>query len=138
MARTYGNLFLGQGVWVPRWIITILVLGVLLWFAARIFVPPMWTVQRLDSPDGERSARLMRSVYIRHHFVVQLREGLFWQTAHYSQPIPDDFRVDLGERLRWSSDSQRIWLVMDGEPRWGFDFRLQRNLTPTDWDEEEL
>jgi len=100
----------------------------LLWFAARIFAPPMWTVQRLDAPDGERSARLMRSVYIRHHFVVQLREGLLWQTAHYSQPITNDFRIDLGERLRWSEDSKRVWLMMEGAPVWGYDFGRQRKL----------
>ncbi len=128
MARNYGQLFRGEGVWVPRWVITIIVLAALLWFAARIFVPPMWTVQRLDAPNGERSARLMRSVYIRHHFVVQLREGLLWQTAHYSPPITNDFRVDLGERLRWSDDSTRVWLMMEGAPVWGYDFERQRRL----------
>jgi hypothetical protein len=135
MARNYRSLFRGDGVWVPRWVMVLCVLGLLLWFAARIFVPPMWTVQRLDAPDGSRSARLMRSVYIRHHFVVQVREGFFWQTAHYTQPIPADFRVDLEERLRWSPDSERVWLMMEGRPVWGYDFRARRNVRPDEWDE---
>ena len=130
MARDYGSFVRGEGIWVPRWVLTVLVLLIVLWLAARIFVPPMWTVQRLDAPNSERSARLMRSVYLKHHFVVQLREGYFWQTAHYSQPISEDFRVDLGERLRWSEDSQRVWLIVEGRPVWGFDFQRQRNMRP--------
>lgn len=131
MARDYRQLLRTDGVWVPRWLVVTLLVVLALWFAARIFVPPRWVVQQLDAPDGTRSARLLRSVYLQHHFIVQLQEGWFWQTAYYSDRLPADFRVDLGERLRWSEDSQRVWLTLQGEPVWGFDFKQQRNLPAT-------
>jgi type IV secretory pathway VirB3-like protein len=128
MARDYRQLMRGEGVWIPRWVLTTLVLIVALWFAARIFLPPMWLVQQLDAPDGTRSARLYRSAYMKHHFVVKVRTGWFWQTAFYSQPLPDDLRLDLGERLRWSEDSRRVWLYMESAPVWGYDFERQQKL----------
>ncbi len=128
MARDYGRMVRGGGIYVPRWLVVIILVLVAIWFAARIFVPPAWLVQQLDAPDGTRSARLYRSVYMQHHFVVKVRTGWFWQTAHYSQPLPHDLRIDLGERLRWSEDSLRVWLTVEGAPVWGFDFERQRNL----------
>lgn len=118
----------GPGVWVPRWLVVLLTVIGALWFASRIFLSPAWLVQQLDAPDSSRSARLYRSVYMQHHFQVKVREGWLWQTAHYSQPLTDDLRVDLRERLRWSDDSQQVWLFVEGRPVWGFDFDQQRNL----------
>ncbi len=118
----------GPGIWVPRWLIFLALIILVFWFAARIFVPPMWVVQQLDAPDGTRSARLLRSVYIRHHFVVKLKDGWTWQTAFYSPPLTNDFSVDLGERLRWTEDSSQVWLRMEGQPVWGYDFVRRRSL----------
>ncbi len=129
MARDYRQLMRGEGVWVPRWVLVLLMGGLAIWFGARIFLPPNWLVQQLDAPDGERSARLLRSVHMDHHFVVKLKDGWMWQTAYYSQPVTNDLRVDLGERLRWSDDSQRVRLFMEGEPVWGFDFERERKMT---------
>ncbi len=130
MARDYSQLVRQDGLWVPRWVILLLLALLALWFAARIFVPPMWLVQQLDAPDSQRSARLYRSVYMRHHFVVKVKEGWFWQTAHYSPPLDDDLRIDLGERLRWSEDGEKVWLTVEGEPTWGYNFSRQRNMNP--------
>lgn len=133
--RDYRQLMRGEGIWVPRWVLYSGVALLALWFAARIFVPPMWVVQQLDSPDGNRSARLLRSVYIRHHFVVKLKDGWIWRTAYYSPPLSDDLRVDLGERLQWSDDANRVWLRVDGEPVWGYDFIRGRSLRSADLNE---
>lgn len=128
--RDYRKMVRGSdGVLVPRWMLYLGGALLALWFAARIFVPPMWVVQQLDAPEGDRSARLMRSVYLRHHFVVKVREGWFWQTAFYSPPLPEDLRLDLRERLQWSPDGQKVWLRVEDEPVWGFDFERQRNMT---------
>lgn len=132
MVRQYGNERGGSGIWVPRWVVLVAVFLFLLWFGLRIFVPPMWTIQRLDAPDGARSARLLRSVHTRHHFVVQLKDGMRWQTAYYSEPIPDDYRVDLEERLRWSDDGQVVWFRLRGEPVWAYDFERGRALRPAE------
>jgi hypothetical protein len=133
MAREYGNLMRGEGVFVPRWVLVSLAFLAMLWLAARIFMPPMWVVQRLDAPDGARSARLMRSVHTRHHFVVQLKDGLRWQTAYYSAPLDEDFRIDLGERLRWSEDGQRVYFTLQAEPVWAYDFERGRPMTAAEW-----
>lgn len=130
MARDYQKLLRSSGVVVPRWVIAA-VLGVtLLWIVARILVPPSWIVQRLDSPDGRRSAKLLRTQYLRESFVVQVREGSLWHTAYYSGPITNDYRVDLGERLAWSPDSKRVSLRVGGRPVWGYDFDRAADLGP--------
>lgn len=137
MARDYRELIRGPGIWVPRWLIVMIVLLLACWFASRIFLPPMWVVQQLDAPDGARSARLLRSVHMEHHFVVKLKEDWFWQTAYLSPPITNDFRVDLGEALRWSEDAQKVYLKIEDEPVWGYDFEARRRLTPDELQEWE-
>ncbi len=137
MARNYGQYLRGEGVWVPRWLMLLILAALALWFASRIFMPPMWVVQQLDAPSSERSARLLRSVYIRHHFVVKLKEGWTWQTVYYSPPIPGDLRIDLGERLRWSEDSTRVWLYVEGLRVWGYDVERQQRLAPDEMEEKE-
>jgi hypothetical protein len=107
------------------------ILLALFWFAARIFVPPSWIVQRLDAPDGSRSARLLREVYVKHHFVVEVKSGWFWQTVYYSEPIPQAYTVDLGERLSWSPDSRYVYFKMGEDVLWGYDFEQDRALGPS-------
>jgi hypothetical protein len=132
MPRDYKALLRGEGVFVPRWIlVTAAALG-LLWVAVSILTPPTWVVQRLDSPDGERSARLLRTHYSRHHFVVQLKDGLFWQTAHYSRAYAYDYSRDLHERLFWSEDSDRVFLTVDGRVVWGYDWVRGVRIPPGD------
>jgi hypothetical protein len=130
MARDYRNLLRSEGVWVPRWVVTLVLGAVLVGVALRILVPPSWLVQRLDSPDGKRAAQLLRTQYLRQSLVVHVKEGALWHTAFYSPPITNDYRVDLGERLVWSEDSNRLFLLLGGRRIWGHDFSLGRNLSP--------
>lgn len=128
MARRYAQFTRSEGIIVPRWVVYVLVLLALLWFAARIFVAPSWMVQRLDAPDGSHAARLMREIYVKHHFVVEVKSGWTWQTVYYSEPIPAIYTEDLGERLSWSPDSRYLRFKMGDELIWGYDFAEDRVL----------
>lgn len=118
---------------VPRW----MVLGVgalaLAFLAHRILHEPAWTVQRLASPDGRRTALLQRTTYIKDHFRIRVKDGRLWFTPYYSAPFTNDFRVDLGERLRWSEDSHQLYFRLRGQEVWVYDFRKEqgRNLIPS-------
>lgn len=129
MTRDYRQMLRGDGVFVPRWLVTLLLVGAVLLIALRIFVPPSWPLQRLDSPDGARSALLLRTRYLRENFVVRVKDGSLWRTVFYSEPLSDDFRRDLGERLSWSPDSTRLYFRMGGRTVWGYDFPQARDLT---------
>jgi len=130
MNRDYQKLTRAAGIWVPRWLVYAVVVILFLLVGLRILIPPAWTVQRLDSPDGERSAKLLRTKYLSESFVVHVRDGMLWRTAYYSPPITNDYRVDLGERLSWSEDSGRIYLQIEGTRVWGYDFDGDRDLRP--------
>jgi hypothetical protein len=120
-----------EGVWVPRWIVGLVGVVVVMYVALRILVPPSWMIQRLDSPDGSRTARLLRTRYVsRENLVVQARDRWGLRTLFYSPALTNDFRVDLGERLSWSEDSRRLFLKLEGRPAWGYDFDEHRALTP--------
>lgn len=128
MARDYRKLLRSEGVVVPRWVVALALGAAVVAVALRILVPPSWIVQRLDAPDGRRSAQLLRTQYLHQSFVVHVKDGLLWHTAYYSEPITNDYRTDLGERLAWSEDSQRLYLRVQGRAAWGYDFAADRRL----------
>lgn len=132
MARNYRELTRGAGLWVPRWVVLAACAAGLLWLGFTFLVPPSWMLQRLDSPDGTRSARLLRSLYLKPHLAVQIRESVPWTTVYYSPPIPADFRADLGERLAWTPDSTTLFLRLTNRVIWARDFSLRRDLTETE------
>lgn len=132
MVRDYQKLLRSEGVLVPRWVVLVAVSLVLLWVGLKILVPPRWIVQRLDSPDGQRSAMLMRSQYLKQNFEVHVKDGGLWHTAYYSDPVPSDNRLDLGERLAWSDDSSRLYFRLQGRFIWGYDFSQARALAPAE------
>jgi len=105
------------------------VAGALLFVGSRIFFPPSWIIQRLDSPDGKRAAELFRTQYLQQNFAVHVRAGMLWHTAYCSPPLTNDDRVDLGERLLWSKDSNRLYFRMQGRTVWGHDFTESRDLS---------
>lgn len=114
-----------RGVLIPRWLLTIvlfLVLSLLGWIA---FAPPVWTIQRLDSPDGARTAVLSRTRFTKPAFVIKVKEGSMWRTLHISQPLPDDFRTDLGERIFWSSNSATLYFRMNDRVVWQKEFGVE-------------
>lgn len=123
MSRNYAALSRGpSGIFVPRWLL-IAAAGVLLSILAwSSFAPPTWTIQRLESPDGNRTAVLSRAQIGRQHFVIRVKDGLAWRTLMVSPPITNSFREDLGERLSWSSNSATLFFRMRNEVVWKHDF----------------
>ncbi|OQA29741.1 MAG: hypothetical protein BWY59_00115 [Verrucomicrobia bacterium ADurb.Bin345] len=119
-------------MWVPRWAVLGVAALLLFLLGLRIWVPPSWVVQQLDAPDGRRSARLLRTRYVKDSFTIRVRETKFWRTVYYSDPLPDDLRVDLGERLFWTGDSSRLLFRMKNRVVWGYDFQQHRPLTETE------
>ena len=128
MPRDYRKFLRDERIPVPRWLVMILVWGGFLWIVLRILVAPSWMIQQLDSPDGKRSSRLLRTQYLRENFVVRVKDGALWRTAYLSPTITNDYRVDLGERLVWSPDSSRVFLRLNGRLVWGYDFSFDRDL----------
>ena len=110
------------GILVPRWMLIVIGFGALVFLGFRIFLPPAVTIQRLDSPDSERSARLTRTAYTKDHFVVYGKDGWRWHTLYYGPPITNSFSVDMGERLWWSPDSRYLALRMHTNWVWAYDF----------------
>lgn len=119
MSRDYAALSRGaRGVFVPRWMLWTAGFALLavLYFAA--FSPPRWTIQRLESPDGKRTAVLFRTQDGSPHFAIKVREAALWRTVYTSPPITNSFREDLGERLAWSSNSATLLFRLHGSVVW--------------------
>ena len=102
----------------------------LTWLGLKIMIPPRWEIQRLDSPDGQISARLMRNRYAQETLSVMVREGPLWRTIYYSPPLTNDYRTDPGERLYWGSDGRTLFLRLEGKTRWGYDFKRDGPVNP--------
>lgn len=119
---------------VPRWIAHLLAVVGLLYLGFRISQGPVWTLQRLESPDGRRAAVLQRTQYVRDHLRVRVKDGPLWFVPYYSPPFTNNFRVDLGERLAWSADGQRLDLRLQGRVVWSYDFVHDRavDVDPAD------
>jgi hypothetical protein len=128
MSRSFDVPARRQGLRVPRWLAAGLAGAALLWIALRILTPPAWVIQRLDSPDGSRTALLLRTQHTRQHFTVRVRDRGAWYTLMTSPPLTNDFRVDLGERVSWSTNSERLFFRCGGETIWGYDFAASRAL----------
>lgn len=111
-----------RGIFVPRWMLLaalILAASLLAWIA---FAPPNWTIQRLESPDGTRTAVLSRTQLGRQHFAIKVKEGLAWRTIFISPPITNSFREDLGERILWSTNSATLFFRLRDQVIWKRDF----------------
>ena len=112
-----------RGVWVPAWALRVAAFVALAFIAHRMLREPTWTVQRLESPDGRRTALLQRTTYVKDHLRVRVKDGRWWFVPYYSPAFTNNFREDMGERLRWSEDSNRLVLRLRGEDVWMYDFR---------------
>ena len=119
-----------RGILVPRWMVYLVIAIPLAWLGLKIMIPPRWEIQRLDSPDGKISARLMRNRYARETLSVMVKEGPLWRTIFYSPPLTNDYRTDPGERLYWTDDGKHLYLRLEGATRWGYDFALDRPIPP--------
>jgi hypothetical protein len=118
----------------PRRLVLALGLVALVLVVWRIQQPPVLLVQRLDSPDGERRAYLQRTKYTRDHLRVRVAGGGPSFVAYMSPAYDHDFRVDLGERLRWSEDGSQLTLRIGGRDVWRYDRATGRgnDLDPAD------
>lgn len=109
-------------------------------FAAAVFVawriwqPPVVLLQRLDSPDGQVRAFLQRTKYVRDHYRVRISGAGPSYIAYLSPAFTNDFRVDRGERLRWTPDGAALILRIDGRDVWRWDRATARgtDLDPGD------
>ncbi|MDD4735211.1 MAG: hypothetical protein PHP44_03795 [Kiritimatiellae bacterium] len=115
---------------VPRWMVFLVAAIALGWLGLKIMIPPRWEIQRLDSPDGKVSARLMRNRYAQESLSIMVKEGPLWRTIFYSPPLTNDYRTDPGERLYWSPEGNILFLRLEGKTRWGYDFALDHPVSP--------
>ena len=123
MPRDYAALTRGPaGILVPRWMLTtgIFLLASLLAYIA--FAPPSWTIQRLESPDGSRTAVLSRTQFGRPHFVIKVKDRIAWRTVFISDAITNSYREDPGERLLWSSNSATLFFRQQNQIIWHRNF----------------
>ncbi len=102
--------------------------------AWRIWQPPVVTVQRIDSPDGHVRAYLQRTKYVKDHYRVRISGVGPSYIAYHSPPFEHDYRVDRGERLRWTPDGSNLILRIDGRDIWRWDRAAARavDLDPAD------
>lgn len=119
---------------VPRrvvWILGLLALVLVVW---RIQSPPVITIQRLDSPDGKNRALLQRTKYVKDHFRIRIKTDGPSRVAYISPPFDRDYRVDIGERLRWSDDGKILSFRIQNRDVWQYDTRAGRgrDLNPSD------
>ncbi len=111
-----------RGIFVPRWVLVASLIFLASLFSYIAFAPPSWTIQRLESPDGARTAVLSRTQFGRQHFAIKVKDGLAWRTVFVSPPITNSFREDLGERLSWSSNSATLFFNVRGRTVWQREF----------------
>ena len=131
MARDY-RAITGQnrGVYIPRAVVYFFGFVLLCFIGMKILKEPTWLVQRLDSPDGSKTAVLKRVQYLQHYYKVQAREGKLWHTVFTTGAVTNAYQVDLRERIMWSDDSSRLYFTLQGKMVSGYDFDVGRTLPP--------
>ena len=131
MTRDYSELTRSNsGVWVPRWLVItsgLLAAAFLAWTFLR---QPTQLIQRLDSPDGEIIAVLKRTKYLESYFIIEAREGLGWSRLWTSGAFELDHRLDMGERMAWSEDSQKLYFKLKDKAVWAYDFASDKPIKP--------
>ncbi len=101
-------------------------MGFALFVSFRIFTAPTKTVQILSAPDGRRDARLQYVYYTSTPgFKVATRERHLWHTIFYLPKYTNEPSGELNVQLRWTDDSERLMLDINGKPVWGHDFNDQ-------------
>lgn len=104
----------------------------------QLFRQPTWLVQRLEAPNGERTAVLKRKQYFEHYFKVQAKEGTAWRTIYNSPALTNGYQVDLRERLFWHPNSTRLYFTVKGHMVMGYDFELGRHLTAVELGADQI
>ncbi|MFT5125954.1 MAG: hypothetical protein ACI9TH_004711 [Kiritimatiellia bacterium] len=131
MARDYrASIGQNRGVYVPRGIVYFIGFILLCVIGMKILRQPTWLVQRLDSPDGSKTAVLKRVQYIQHYYKVQAREHKLWHTVFTTGGVTNMYTVDLRERIMWSDDSDKLYFTLQGKMAAGYDFEADRLMAP--------
>lgn len=101
-------------------------MGFALFVSFRIFTAPTKTVQILPAPDGSREARLQHVYYYsKPGFKVATRTRHLWHTQFYLPEYTNVPAGKLNETLRWSENSEQLYLEINGKEVWGYDFKNQ-------------
>jgi hypothetical protein len=84
--------------------------------------------KRLESPDGTKTALLIRRKAFDLNFVVMVRSGLKTSTLYFSPDYNTDPKIDWNEKIKWSGDSSVLVFSTDAVPPfgpeiWAFDFQ---------------
>lgn len=97
------------------------------------FIPmgPIYTdvAKRITSPDGTKTALLIRRNAWDLNFAVKIKEGLKTKTLHWSRDFEPVRKADFNEKIIWSDDSSFIVLTVDDvrhnneKYMWAYDFR---------------
>lgn len=84
------------------------------------FIPmgPIYTdvAKRIKSPDGTKTAILIRRNAWDLNFAVKIKENLTTRTLHWTGDFAPNLAADWNEKLVWSDDSSFIVLTVEEPP----------------------
>jgi len=93
-----------------------------LFIAYKILTPPSDEIVRIDSPDGTRSARLVRYFYYNNQpsYKVYTREAdtVFWLSVYHLPAYTNIPPESASPGIEWSADSRRLDFLMNGTSVW--------------------
>jgi len=85
--------------------------------------------KRIRSPDGTKTALLIRRNAWHLSFAVKIKEGFKTRTLYWKRSFDPDLKADWNEKIIWSDDSTFIVLTVDDvqnnneECMWSYDFQ---------------
>ena len=92
---------------------------------------PIYTdvAKRIESPDGTKTALLIRNNAWDLNFAVKIKEGLKTRTFHWTGDFVPDIAADWNEKIVWSDDSSFIVLTVDEPSHRGYYIDVFGNKT---------
>ncbi len=96
------------------------------------FIPmgPIYTdvAKRIESPDGTRTALLIRRNGWDLNFAVKIKENLTTKTLHWTRDFAPNLEADWNEKLVWSDDSSFLVLTVEEPPHKRYDTDVFGNI----------
>ncbi|MFA5423444.1 MAG: hypothetical protein WC374_06255 [Phycisphaerae bacterium] len=82
---------------------------------AYIPLGPIYTdvAKRVESPDGKKTALLIRRNAFDLNYGIKIKEGMKARTLFWTGDFVPDMGVDWNEKIIWSDDSSFIVMVLD-------------------------
>lgn len=97
----------------------LVLMGFVLFVAFRILTPPTEVVQQISAPDGSREARLVLVYYYSDPgYKVSTRTRGLWHTQLYLPEYKDETTIRRDASIRWSPDSEQLFLEINGKVIW--------------------